>query len=136
MSVGYSHACALKTDGTVTCWGAALLQLCSTGGCVGCCMLKPQTVRLTSICILCAGLNEAGQTTVPSGLSNVTQIAAGDYHTCALKRNGAIVCWGTPLYYSSRMPPCYTHAKLPCRRWFPMPTGIMLCRVSPQYHPQ
>ncbi len=40
------------------------------------------------------GDNGAGQTTIPAGLSGVTAIAAGSYHTVALKHDGTVVTWG------------------------------------------
>jgi len=40
------------------------------------------------------GDNYNGQTTVPDGLTNVTAIAAGCYHTVALKSDGTVVAWG------------------------------------------
>lgn len=41
-----------------------------------------------------AGTNSNGESTVPSGLSGVVQITAGDWHTCAAKADGGLVCWG------------------------------------------
>ena len=29
-----------------------------------------------------------------SGLTNVNEIKAGDFHTCALKTDGTVWCWG------------------------------------------
>ncbi|MFM7808848.1 MAG: hypothetical protein ACKPEA_13135 [Planctomycetota bacterium] len=40
------------------------------------------------------GDNRYGQCTVPSGLLGVTQIAAGYFHTVALKNDGTVVAWG------------------------------------------
>ena len=40
------------------------------------------------------GDNNAGQINVPAGLSGVTAIAAGGYHTVALKTDGTVVAWG------------------------------------------
>ena len=35
-----------------------------------------------------------GQTNVPAGLSGVTAISAGGYHSLALKDDGTVVAWG------------------------------------------
>jgi alpha-tubulin suppressor-like RCC1 family protein len=40
------------------------------------------------------GWGEWGQSTIPSGLSNVVAISAGNYHSVALKADGTVVCWG------------------------------------------
>jgi hypothetical protein len=36
-----------------------------------------------------------GQADVPPGLNGVVAVAAGDYHSLALKRNGTVVAWGS-----------------------------------------
>jgi hypothetical protein len=41
-----------------------------------------------------AGIPYAGQATVPPGLSNVVAIAAGAYHSLALRNDGTVVGWG------------------------------------------
>ena len=38
--------------------------------------------------------NDKGQSTVPAGLSGVVAIAAGGFHTVALKQDGTVVAWG------------------------------------------
>ena len=40
------------------------------------------------------GVPDFGQCNVPSGLSGVTAIAAGSYHSLALKGDGTVVAWG------------------------------------------
>lgn len=48
--------------------------------------IKPQIVSW--------GLNNHGQTNIPSGLDDVVAIAAGDGHSLALRANGTVVAWG------------------------------------------
>src|SRR5207253_2553404 len=40
------------------------------------------------------GINSDGQISVPGGLSNVAAIAAGSFHSLALRKNGTVVGWG------------------------------------------
>ena len=44
--------------------------------------------------IVAWGYNGNGQTDVPSGVEDVTAIAAGSYHSLALKADGTVVAWG------------------------------------------
>jgi len=44
--------------------------------------------------LLAWGENLYGETNVPSGLSNVVAIAAGGWHSLALKSDGTVVAWG------------------------------------------
>ena len=50
------------------------------------------------------GNNDSGQTTVPAGLSNVVAIAAGYYHSLALKTDGTVVAWGYNGYGQTNVP--------------------------------
>ncbi len=68
------HSVAAMTDGTVVAWG------CGT------------TYPVTNTTYTYA--RDFGQCTVPSGLSNVTTIAAGPFHTLALKSDGTVAAWG------------------------------------------
>ena len=47
-----------------------------------------------SVKVVAWGKNDYGQTTIPSGLSGVTAIAAEEFHTVALKNDGTVVAWG------------------------------------------
>eukprot|EP00933_Yihiella_yeosuensis_P070231 TRINITY_DN7792_c0_g1_i13.p1 TRINITY_DN7792_c0_g1~~TRINITY_DN7792_c0_g1_i13.p1 ORF type:complete len:101 (+),score=6.48 TRINITY_DN7792_c0_g1_i13:242-544(+) len=38
--------------------------------------------------------NSLGQCNVPPGLGSVVSVAAGKHHTCAVKSNGELVCFG------------------------------------------
>lgn len=70
---GYSHTCARLMDGTVMCWGY------NSQGQVG---IGPTstTARPTPAAV--------------PGLSGVRSVTAGSYHTCAVRADGAVVCWG------------------------------------------
>lgn len=74
VTVGLFHTCALKTDGTVWCWGRGDRGQIGTIAAAG-------TLRVTA----------AQQVT---GLTEVTQISAGGDYTCALRRDGTVWCWG------------------------------------------
>jgi hypothetical protein len=46
-----------------------------------------------------------GQATVPWGLSNVVALAAGNYHSLALLRDGTVVAWGDNAQDQCSVPP-------------------------------
>lgn len=73
MVAGSGHTCALMDDETVVCWGR------NSRGQVG------------------NGTRNYGSQLAPvmvDGISGIIAIAAGGAHTCALKRNGTVACWG------------------------------------------
>lgn len=69
---GYAHCCALGRDGSVWCWGANDRGQLGTEG---------------------AQANRNKPAHVP-GLAEVTALAAGWRHTCALVTGGRVRCWG------------------------------------------
>jgi alpha-tubulin suppressor-like RCC1 family protein len=71
VSAGRLHTCALRSDGTVWCWGTSFLGEETVGS---------RTYHLVPEQIV--------------GASGVVQISAGYSHTCALIGDGAIRCWG------------------------------------------
>jgi alpha-tubulin suppressor-like RCC1 family protein len=71
LGLGGYHSCALKTDGTVVCWGDNDYAQLGDG---------TTTRRLVPTPVL--------------GLSGVAQVVAGDDYTCALKTDGTVLCWG------------------------------------------
>ncbi len=134
LAVGGVHSCALRDDGRVLCWGSNIygqLGNSSTSGsfnanpvpalvdnaALG--IVKQLAVSGTHSCalrddgrVLCWGYNREGQlgnsTTsgnfnanpVPALVDNaalgiVKQLALGSSHSCALRDDGRVFCWGT-----------------------------------------
>ena len=120
---GYVHTCALLADGTVWCWGSNWYDqlgndttLQSTvpmqvsglsdvtaiaAGFYHTCALKSDgTVwcrALTDVGQLGNGIGSNGSGSLPvqvSDLTGVTAITAEGWHTCAVKSDGTIWCWG------------------------------------------
>ncbi len=88
--------CAVTLAGQVRCWGSVptvpadlgAVREISTGGDAGFCAVRDiGTVR-------CWGASNRGQTDVPGDLGPVLNVATDGYTVCAVKINGAPVCWG------------------------------------------
>jgi alpha-tubulin suppressor-like RCC1 family protein len=71
LAPGYDSVCAIKTDGTVWCWGS------NSDGQVG---DGSYTTQLVPVQL--------------PGLTNVKDIAAGGGHVCVVKMDGSVACWG------------------------------------------
>ena len=78
VSSGFDHTCALKSDGTVNCWGNGESGQLGNGSKA----FKTYPVRVIS-----------GQDS-SHPLSSIVQVSSGLYHTCALKSDGTVNCWG------------------------------------------
>ncbi len=119
---GLSHTCVRLIDGTVQCWGSGTNGQLGAGNLTG--STTPQTVPgLSGIAqmavggthtcareslgtLKCWGDNRNGQLGIGSsqpsfstpqtvlGLRDLTQVVAGNNHTCALLENGSLKCWG------------------------------------------
>jgi alpha-tubulin suppressor-like RCC1 family protein len=76
ISSGDGYACALLSNGTVSCWGSNGKGMLGLGTASG--ALSPPT-------------------TVPN-LTGVVAVAAGSQHTCALLSAGNVKCWGWNYY--------------------------------------
>jgi alpha-tubulin suppressor-like RCC1 family protein len=76
VSAGQMHACALSTSGQVRCWGRNVLGQLGNGGNVN--QNTPQLV-----------VDSAS-----NPISEIISIAAGLNHTCALRADKKVFCWG------------------------------------------
>ena len=105
VSAGGNHSCALRTDGTITCWGndwlgqatapSGSFTQVSSGGWYSCGLRTDGTIT-------CWGDNSRKQTTAPSG--SFTQVSTGFAHSCALGTDGTITCWGDKQYGQASPP--------------------------------
>jgi alpha-tubulin suppressor-like RCC1 family protein len=77
VTAGEYHSCALLADGTARCWGFNSLW-----GELGDGTRNDSSVAVKVV-----------------GLTNAMQIAAGQFHTCALLGDGTVQCWGENRYY-------------------------------------
>lgn len=83
VGAGVTHTCALTNTGHVKCWGAGKAGQMGTG-IDGVDEGRKSPVDVTSV--------------ASSGhelLANITQIAVGGVHSCALTNTGQVKCWGS-----------------------------------------
>lgn len=97
VSVGYEHACALKNDGTVVCWGSNSNGECNVPSGYKFIQVKAGqyfTIGITEEGNLLAwGINTYGQISpLPSG--KFIKIDAGAEHAVGIKIDNTVVSWG------------------------------------------
>ncbi len=75
VSVGRSHICALRDDGTVYCWGLNLSGDPAPG--------QKQISQPTPVDI---------------GVANAVDVSSGNEHSCAVTSSGSVYCWGEGMH--------------------------------------
>lgn len=75
VSIGFGHACATRSDGTLRCWGDNMLGELGDGT-----------------------TDWPGRAKVLVPLSNVVEVSTGYYYTCARQITGTVSCWGSNDY--------------------------------------
>jgi alpha-tubulin suppressor-like RCC1 family protein len=74
LSIGYAETCAVKSDGTVWCWGGMI------GNCLGGfrpCINNPRKMK---------------------SITEVRSISIGYYHSCVIRNNGTVWCWASDAF--------------------------------------
>jgi alpha-tubulin suppressor-like RCC1 family protein len=93
LAAGAQHTCALRRSGRVVCWGSGERGQLGDG--------RPVTI----------GRRRAEPAEVVD-LADAVELAAGDFHSCARRRSGAVVCWGDNEHGQLGQPPDYApHAR-------------------------
>lgn len=95
VSASDGHACGLRGDRTVVCWGwnrrgqtdapPGEFTSVSTGDRHACGLRRDATIT-------CWGVNDRGQASAPAG--EFVAISAGYWHSCGIRTNATIACWG------------------------------------------
>jgi alpha-tubulin suppressor-like RCC1 family protein len=125
VAVAYDAACAVRDDGTATCWGyengwglttppAGTFKQLALGSGHGCGIRTDGTLA-------CWGYNGYGQATPPAG--EFGAIAVGESASCAIKTDGTLACWGGYEYGPSFVPPAGPFRQL-------SGAGMTFCAIS------
>ena len=105
VGAGWSHNCAIRTNGTVACWGSnadnrssppSVSFLAVSAGERHTCAVK------TDNTLTCWGYNGSGQANPPSG--SFLTVSAGKDHSCGIRTDSTIACWGNN-FRGQRSPP-------------------------------
>jgi alpha-tubulin suppressor-like RCC1 family protein len=105
VSLGYTHALAVRTNGTVVAWGnftappPGLSQVVQVAA-----GLSHDVALRSDGTVVAWGYNDLGETNVPPGLARVVEIATGYSVSFAVTAEGRVVAWGDRSDPLSRVP--------------------------------
>lgn len=109
VSAGLDFSCGLRSDGSITCWGAnGFGQLDVPAGSYVSLDAGPFEHYVCAIrtdaTLACWGgaPNERGILNAPAG--TFTQVSIGLVHACGLRTDGSIACWGTNSHGQMNVP--------------------------------
>jgi Regulator of chromosome condensation (RCC1) repeat len=88
--VGKSHACAISLDGAIRCWGDNSFR-------------QVGSETATSRCGSRANPCEPDAVRV-EGIEDVVDLALTDVHTCGLRADGSVWCWGSGVGFGLELP--------------------------------
>mmetsp|Transcript_27208 Transcript_27208/g.62728 ORF Transcript_27208/g.62728 Transcript_27208/m.62728 type:complete len:312 (-) Transcript_27208:102-1037(-) len=115
ISVGFAHACGIKTDGSVMCWPSGIPDGRSTvpsdlgTGVKQISTLGSHTCAITSASkIRCWGSDIHGESSKYTATDTYDYVAAGWYYTCGINSAGILVCWGENSHGRATTPAGYT----------------------------
>ncbi len=105
LAVGWSHACGLRTDHTITCWGAGnygelfspddTYAAIDAGPGVNCALRPDSTVS-------CWGRADWELPEVPAG--SFVAVSTGGPFACGIRIDDSITCWGRSIYGRLKAP--------------------------------
>jgi Regulator of Chromosome Condensation (RCC1) repeat protein len=107
VGTGGSHACGLRGDGLMECWGyngdgrAPATKAAASGSftTIGVGWNHTCAVRSDGV-VECGGENYDGRAPASRAPASgsFTAVTAGSFHTCALRSDGVVECWGDNYY--------------------------------------
>ena len=95
ITAGPTHACGLRRDGSIFCWGANTFgQAISQSGAFT--SVSTGTIHTCGLRrdggVVCWGNDGSGRATPPGG--SFRSVSAGGAHTCGVRSDRSLACWG------------------------------------------
>jgi alpha-tubulin suppressor-like RCC1 family protein len=107
LSVGDQHACGLRSDGSIACWGYDGSGQATPPEGTGFTQVSAGSAHTCAIDgtsqVQCWGSDYRGQSSPPE-TGELVMVSAGEGHTCALGADGVATCWGYDNYGQAQAP--------------------------------